>query len=217
MKTKKQTKKTVYEYTDKVIRIINAMMVVQFSALSITDFDELNILDSVNKTYSMVDTFVRSEFVKLYSDAYNKAAKRIKADNSRSVDGTDAVVSIINSVNPITHYIYANEYDRKRTRCYESLMSTVSKDVRKMLKMRAMTILSRQVREFCNYVTYQGMLNAYKDNGIKRVRWIALEDDKICEECDDLNGLVFDIDRVPIKPHINCRCWLEPIWEVPSD
>lgn len=212
MKTKKQQKKSqVYDYTDKIIRRINAMTVVQLTDLPLTDFDELNVLDNVNQAYKMVDIFARAEYMKLFKDSYEKAAKVAKADDPRSVDDEQVVVDILSKPNPVTRYIYSSEYERKRTRCYESLMSAKEKEVRKMLIMTAINVLCRQTKEFCNYITYMAMIKAYRDAGVLKVKWVALEDDKICEECADLDGTVHPIDNVPIKPHINCRCWLVPV------
>ena len=52
---------------------------------------------------------------------------------------------------------------------------------------------------------------AYKDVGVQYVRWVAEKDDKTCDECMALDGLVFLLRDVPDKPHYNCRCTLKPI------
>lgn len=54
-------------------------------------------------------------------------------------------------------------------------------------------------------------ITAYRDAGVEEVMWITQRDGRVCEECITLNGLIFPIDRVPDKPHYNCRCYLEPV------
>jgi len=55
-----------------------------------------------------------------------------------------------------------------------------------------------------------GLALAYKRAGKRQVIWIALMDDRTCEECMDLDGTVMSIDRargiLPLHP--NCRCSL---------
>ena len=40
---------------------------------------------------------------------------------------------------------------------------------------------------------------------------MAEKDDKTCDECMALDGLVFLLRDVPDKPHYNCRCTLKPV------
>lgn len=64
------------------------------------------------------------------------------------------------------------------------------------------------------YVAGESSLQAFKDNGISKVVWIAEEDDRTCGTCLEYNGTVYDIDEVPDIPvHSSCRCHIEPIKE----
>lgn len=67
-------------------------------------------------------------------------------------------------------------------------------------------------------IANQGLKQLYKDNGIKRVRWLAAVSERTCEECQNLNGRVFNIneiqtgvDQPPLHP--NCRCTLLSVLE----
>jgi len=54
-----------------------------------------------------------------------------------------------------------------------------------------------------------GLVDTYKDHGIKKVRWQAAVSERTCDICNDLDGQVFDIDTVSAPPkHIKCRCTL---------
>lgn len=60
----------------------------------------------------------------------------------------------------------------------------------------------------------QGAVERYKEGGINRVEFLTVADERTCEECEGLDGQVFDIDNAPDMPrHINCRCILIPTIE----
>ena len=50
-------------------------------------------------------------------------------------------------------------------------------------------------------------LNLYHENGA----WITEEDEKRCSECATRHNTIYDIDNTPPKPHLNCRCYFEPV------
>lgn len=56
-----------------------------------------------------------------------------------------------------------------------------------------------------------GLLDTYKDNGIKQVRFLAALSQRTCAQCESLNGQVFEINESAgiIPVHSMCRCsWL---------
>jgi SPP1 gp7 family putative phage head morphogenesis protein len=60
-----------------------------------------------------------------------------------------------------------------------------------------------------------GALDNYKDNGVQKVRWIAALSDRTCEECQELNGQIFEITDPTLPPvHVDCRCTIAPITEL---
>lgn len=49
------------------------------------------------------------------------------------------------------------------------------------------------------------------DSNVEYV-WHTAGDDKVCEECQDLDGQIFhSISDIPDKPHPNCRCYVEEV------
>ena len=47
-----------------------------------------------------------------------------------------------------------------------------------------------------------------------KVMWVTELDERVCEDCADLEGQVFDADEVPECPaHPNCRCRVIPVME----
>ena len=107
----------------------------------------------------------------------------------------------------VTLYDYENEWERKRQRLSEALAATnaPNKEIDKALKLAIL-----QVSHYADKATAKAALQAFKDAGVKKVKWITERDDRVCEKCEPLDGKVFDIDAVPqIPQHWRCRCRLE--------
>lgn len=51
-----------------------------------------------------------------------------------------------------------------------------------------------------------------RDQGIKKVEWIAALDERVCNDCLMRDGQIFDIDDAPpIPTHKGCRCCWGPV------
>ena len=60
-----------------------------------------------------------------------------------------------------------------------------------------------------------GALDHYKKEDVEKVRWVASTGGRTCPECIDLNGKIFEIDKVIPPPiHVMCRCTTIPITEL---
>lgn len=61
------------------------------------------------------------------------------------------------------------------------------------------------------YGLNQGTITKYKDDGIEKLQWLAGPDDRICPECEEMDGTVYDIGDEPSLPlHPGCRCVWTP-------
>ncbi len=55
-------------------------------------------------------------------------------------------------------------------------------------------------------------LEEMRDQGIKKVEWIAALDERVCNDCLMRDGQIFDIDDAPpIPTHKGCRCCYGPV------
>lgn len=64
------------------------------------------------------------------------------------------------------------------------------------------------------YGLNEGALDRYKDDRIEKVQWLAGPDDRICEDCEEMDGTIYPIDEAPELPlHPCCRCVLTPVIE----
>ena len=194
----------MYKYTDKITAYLNRIFVRQFKKLSrsILDFDNINAIEkSVNACYKTCFKETRYRYLDIAKHAYKKA------------DGDDTAIDImwidgfLNEYDPVTKYVFTREFDRKRARAFESIVAT--KDKKEV--DTALKYLARQVKQWADNVTDEATLQAYKDNGVKRVRWNTEKDSRVCAICGERNNEIYDIDKIPDKPHPGCRCWLTPV------
>lgn len=74
----------------------------------------------------------------------------------------------------------------------------------------------RIVRTELMHVLGVAQIDTYYADGIKRVKWLAEIDGRVCAACAGLNGKVFDIEEFvsgsrEVIEHPNCRCTLLPV------
>jgi SPP1 gp7 family putative phage head morphogenesis protein len=53
--------------------------------------------------------------------------------------------------------------------------------------------------------------SVYKAVGVKRVQWVAEQDERTCGVCHELDGTIYDLKDIPPKQHYQCRCYLIPV------
>lgn len=117
------------------------------------------------------------------------------------------LAGLLDEPNPVTHYTYATEVLRKRDRAKESILAVPTKAQKQLEIDKALRIFMQQTRFYTDLTSDDATLTALKDNGVKKVRWHTQHDGKVCGDCDDRDGVVYDIDKVPVK-HCNCRCFV---------
>lgn len=58
----------------------------------------------------------------------------------------------------------------------------------------------------------------YNRDVVERLMWITEMDERVCGDCEELEGVVFDVENVPACPlHPNCRCHLIPVTDELTD
>lgn len=88
----------------------------------------------------------------------------------------------------------------------------LNKTVYGLTKTRARVIARTEVI----HAHAEGQLDAFEDLGVTHVgvlvEWLVTDDDKLCEACEELRGVVMTIDeaRGLIPRHPNCRCAFAP-------
>lgn len=218
-----------YEISDRASKLLNRKAIRRFAAAKQKavqfDFDELNVIGICKELYAKLDEDNRKAFRDLAIMAYQQAEPHGKEEDE--MFDLWLLDQVLDRPNDLTHYTYTHEVNRKRDRLAEAVNSVhtpgktkialhgkMPKTTTKTMEfMRALRLWARMSGEYCDIVTDEATLKAYKDAGVKRVKWVTEQDDKVCSICGTRDGKVYDIGKVPVKPHLNCRCWLEAVKE----
>lgn len=193
--------KTPYRATDKTIAYLNK----QYGKLfrRVTAFDELNVIPVSHEIYSEVYDLVKREATRLAETVYRKNRNQ---EGPNTFDPAAWVLILVLAYNPVTKYIFENEIERKRARFAEGVIASDTPAEEVALAKRLLAGMNAQ---FMDDLTHETMIQAFKDNGTKRVRWVTSPDDRRCKHCASMHGKIYPIENIPAKPHIHCRCWVE--------
>ena len=228
----------MFKYTDKLYRQYALKMVRAFSSLNrelqALPFDELN----TSKGYKAVSERVKRTYQRLYDDlvevlilialwsfekncetVIEKKGNKIKyyvgqKDGFRKIKTFDAekyVTWYLSSVNLVTQYIFVNEFDRKLARTIEEIISSPNKsDINKNIE-KALKYWNRQAKQAGDNITIESALEGAKSAGITKVIWVTQDDERVCPKCNENDGKIFDIDKIKLPLHYNCRCYFKII------
>lgn len=228
----------MFKYTDKLYKKYALKMVRAFSSLNrelqALPFDELN----ASKGYKAVSERVKRTYQRLYDDlievlilialwsfenncetVIEKKGNKIKyyvgqKDGFRKTKTFDAekyVTWYLSSVNYVTQYIFVNEFDRKLARTIEEIISSPNKsDINKNIE-KALKYWNRQAKQAGDNITIESALEGAKSAGITKVIWVTQDDERVCPKCNEKDGKIFDIDKIMLPLHYNCRCYFKII------
>ena len=118
------------------------------------------------------------------------------------------LLALLAAYNAVTKVIYDNDVDRKRQYTAEGINSSTAKVAE---FRRGLHYWADLTATYGDIVTDESTLKAYRDAGVKKVRWVTAGDEKVCETCRERNGKVYSINEIPPKPHRRCRCVFEPV------
>ena len=187
-----------YEYMDSELDSYRRLMVNRFRKIRLA---KKGLLGTVNKVYAFLYSRSYKMYLRLAKWYYEKSGGDKKRPNDEWLQ------DFLEEYDFITGYQYDPEWDRKRARTYELAQSYREENRVPDLK-RPLTLLNQQVTEKSIEVVDRAVIRAYKDQGITKIRWRTMEDEKVCAICEERDGKIFSIDNIPEK-HYNCRCWFE--------
>ena len=185
-------------------------------------FDQLNAPNITKLTKDMTARLLKANkkaYIQIAEEAGEEAADDVKEVSGVKVKPitTDEkyVEKVLGAYNPVTGYLYYPEADRKRSRLAEALIAAVIFGLRaefhKQLHKFA-NLWNTQTRQYVITIVDNTRLETFRKNGIRRVRWETQHDERVCAECNERDGTIYDIDNIPEK-HYGCRCWLYPVLE----
>lgn len=211
-----------YELTDIIIALLLNELRREINRLDVMGFDMLNAPNITKYTKELVSRLLKSnkrEYLKIAKEATDEAKEDIEA---LGVSATPLVIDgkyvddVLGEYNPVTNYLYYPEAERKRSRLAEALITAVvvnsRADYHKQLRKFA-DLWHTQTKQYGEKMVDKTRIETFKKNGIKRVKWETKEDEKVCKECNERDGKIYPIDKIPDKPHYNCRCWVVPLLE----
>lgn len=198
------TSSDFYKETDKTIISLNRLAIRRFREAQreagLMKWDELTVIRVVKKLYKDLAADNRKAFLELARKVYNG----VEPHGDKRPDG-DWLDAFLLEYGPVTKYVYLHEVDRKRDRTTEAIIA--STDKAKEFR-RGLLYWGQMTAQTCLDVTDAAALKAWKDAGVKKVRWITERDEKVCKTCRGRDGKVYPIDKVPSKSHWGCRCHL---------
>ena len=192
----------IYEIADKVADRLVETYAKEFGKVNVADFDALNVIKQSKKLYSWLEKVTKESYLMLANIVYSDFA-----DDGEEL--TEVWLSgILEAYDPVTRYVFDNEWERKRQLFVEGIIA--SKDKKLESKLSAAR-LAKQSVQYTITVADEAQLEAYRKNGVKKVRWVSERDSRVCDVCASRDGNVYPINAIPPKPHYNCRCRFEPV------
>lgn len=174
-------------------------------------FDELNVLQEIDSLYEWLDNNNRKKYRELFEERYFEVYG-MKLDGDEVDEWFEVwLAGILEEPNDVTHYTYSTEVLRKRDRAKEAILAVPTKMQKQLEIDKALRIFMQQTRFYTDIVSDEATWHALDDLGIKKVRWNAQDDKRVCSTCDSMDGKIYPINKVPNKPHPLCRCYLLPI------
>lgn len=197
--------KSVYAFADKQLAQLRRKIIRLFGRLpGLTAFDELNVMRNVRAMYEELYDIVRESYLLIAENAYTAERKQ-----SMGAMRDKWLEEMLVGYNPVTQYVFDNEYERKMYRCAESLIAATGN--RKSEAERARNLLYTQVSEYAVQVTDAARAQAFADMHVEKARWVTQRDRKVCHVCEARDGHIYLLSKVPSKPHPRCRCYIESV------
>lgn len=201
------TETNTYRLTDKAIDLLNSRAVKRFEdakdEAAQNGFDELNVLEVTRALYQDLARDNQEIFLELAQERYQEAEP-----HGEETPDLAWLLAMLAAYNAVTKVIYDNDVDRKRQYTAEGINSSTAKVTE---FRRGLHYWADLTATYGDIVTDESTLKAYRDAGVKKVRWVTAGDEKVCETCRERNGKIYSINSIPPKPHRRCRCVYEPM------
>lgn len=211
----------MYKYLDSLLAKLKKKLRTEFNRLGMLGFDELNVVNTKKVTKEMFDRLLAENeamYQKVAEKAYSKGKQNAEAAGYKEEEKTelsgDWLTIVLMGFNLVTGYVYDREAERKRLRLNEQILTAREYGNRQFFNnslKRTADLLWTQTVQYGVDVVDKASIQAYKDMGVKKVRWKTNDDGRECKECRNRHNKIYKISEVPEKVHYGCRCYLEPI------
>lgn len=200
-----------YDEADKAIKAINRDNLKTFSRLKLAKWDELSVIREVTAAYNTVLRRVKKWFLDVallaYMAAMEEAGRKGTERQARRAINDDWILAMLEETDPVLLYKFIPELERKKQRLIEAL--PVALDRNKEID-GALRAVSKQIGWSIINVVDAATVEAYEDAKVDYVQWVSEHDARVCDVCEDMDGNVYVVSKVPPKPHPACRCRIRP-------
>ena len=209
-----------YGACDRAIQQMNRQNLEAFGRLKMAKFDEIRIIQTVLKVYRTSAKQARKRYYEVAFEAYLLMMALCDADPKEAHTKAEAaiteewVANVLNETDFVTLYRFEAETERKAYRLAEALEAAEDRDYE---INKALRFWSQQIGQYAINMTDYAMIQAMEDAGVEYAEWVTMRDEKVCNECNTLDGQVFRVDEFPAKPHWGCRCRMRPVFQKPED
>lgn len=201
-----------FEYADRAIRDMNRRNLRAFDRLKQLKFDELSVFSEVEKTYDNSVELAKRRYRQIAVNAYIAALlladKKISEEDAEDTITEDWILDMLEEYDPVTLYQFFPEVERKKQRTVEAIIA--SHDKSEVID-RALRLWTLQITHYADKSVDEATIDGYKDAGVKKVKWVTANDEKVCKICRDRDGKIYPIGKIPPRPHYRCRCELWPV------
>ena len=195
-----------YNLADKAIELLNKRATKRFEdakdEAAKDGFDELSVLEVTRTLYQDLARDNQEIFLELAQERYQEAEP-----HGEEPPDLAWLLALLAAYNAVTKVIYDNDVDRKRQYTAEGINSSTAKVTE---FRRGLHYWADLTATYSDIVTDESTLKAYRDAGVKKVRWVTVGDERVCETCRERNGNVYPINSIPPK-HRRCRCHYLPV------
>lgn len=211
--------RTMYRYLDKLLAEEKKRVRAEFNRIGVMGFDDLNVTNTRKTTQDMFDRLLEDNAALYLKSAKNAYKKGVKSAKNAGYDGEETeitepwVLEMLAGFNLVTNYLYDKEAERKRLRLNEQILTAREYSDRQLFNnslRRTANLWWTQTTQYGISAVDEATLKAYKDMGVKRVQWIAADDEKTCPTCGARDNKIYLINKIPPKPHYGCRCYVVP-------
>ena len=210
----------MYQYLDKLLAEEKKRVRAEFNHIGVMGFDELNVANTRKTTQEMFDRLLEdnvSLYLKSAKNAYKKGLKSVKNAGStgKEEEITEPWVhTMLAGYNLVTNYLYDKEAERKRLRLTEQILTAREFQDRQLFNdslRRTANLWWTQTTQYGISAVDKATIKAYKDMGVKEVKWVTAADERRCPTCGSREGKIYKISKIPEKPHYGCRCYVIPV------
>ena len=195
-----------YRLADRTTELLNRKATKRFEdakdKAAKDGFDELSVLSVARELYDQLEADNRQVYLELAQERYQEAEP-----HGEEPPDLAWLLALLAAYSAVSKVVYNNEVDRKRGYTAEGINSSTAKVTE---FRRGLHYWADLTSTYADIVTDESTLKAYRDAGVRRVRWVTAGDEKVCETCQERNGKVYYINAIPTK-HRRCRCHYLPV------